>query len=293
VALVATAVAVLALAEEGDGGAPTSARPATLSVGNPNEGKLVNGRRLPARGEGFYSNPHGPNKEAKYATDEMIDAIIGVGRDVEGWAPGGTLYVNDLGFEEGGTIPHHQSHQAGRDVDFLFYMNDTRGKLIRPRGVHFDGRGEGSYNGGTRGDPSDDIAVRFDTRRNWYVLRSLIENPDAHVQRVFVSEGLRALMLDHASRTRQPEWVIERAGEVMCQPRVPHDDHFHVRLYCTSDDYSEGCRDTWPLYPWRRTELAATGLFDPQLRVLSPRTKSKRARRRPRRRKTPGRLWCP
>ena len=262
----------------------------SLSLGNPNDGSLVRGVRLPDRGPGFYSNPHSPNPDAKYGTDETIRAIARVGLDLERWAPGATLYVNDIGFREGGPISRHQSHRAGRDADFLFYMNDLAGNVARPKGVRFDGSGAGTWNAGTPADPSDDRRLVFDTRRNWLVVRSLLENDDARLQRVFVSEGLRSLMLDWARENGEPDWVLERAADVMCEPATPHDDHFHIRLFCTADDYRQGCRDTWPLYPWRRTQLAARGLLEVEL-GLRPPTKSGRPARP--RLNTPGRLWCP
>ena len=229
--------------------APGEPRAASLSLGNPNEGKLVGGVRMPVKGRGFYSNPHCPNEDAKYGTEELIAALVKTGRDVHRWAPGGTLYINDLGFREGGQIPHHQSHQAGRDVDLLFYMLDEQGELTRPRAVHFDKQGAGAFDNGTRNDRSDDVPVTFDVRRNWLVLKSLLSNREAHVQRVFVAEGLRGLMLRHARKTGERRSLIERAGELTCQPRSPHDDHFHIRLYCTEEDYRQGCRDAWPIYP--------------------------------------------
>lgn len=290
--LVISAVAA-ALALLISSGAPGQERPGSLSVGNPNDGKLVRGVRLPDRGPGFYSNPHSTNRDAKYGTEELIAAIMKAGADVERHAPGATLIVNDLGFREGGDIPHHQSHEAGRDVDLLFYMNNTAGEVFRSRAVRFDDEGRGVFTAGTPDNPADDTRVTFDVRRNWLLMKSFVENPDALLQRVFVSEGIRSLLLEHARERGDPPWVIERAGEVMCQPRVPHDDHFHVRLFCTAQDYREGCRDAWPIYPWRRTELAGFGFTDVNTAVRR-RTKGHRHRRARRpRRPSPGRVWCP
>lgn len=272
--------------------APGQGHPDAVSLGNPNDGKLVNGLRLPDRGTGFFSNPHGVNSDAKYGTEELVGSIVKAAADVERWAPGATLVIHDLGFREGGKIPHHQSHQAGRDVDLLFYMHDKAGKIFRPRAVRFDAHGKGVYDGRTPDDPSDDIPVTFDTKRNWILLRSFIENPDAHVQRVFVSEGIRTLLMDHAREAGDPAWIIERAGEAMCEPRVPHDDHYHLRLFCTAEDYQRGCRDAWPIYPWRRTELAGVGLDDVETAIRRPLKRRRRYRRRAPR-KTPGRTWCP
>ena len=261
---------------------PGEERPESTSIGDPNNGRIEHAIRMPDHGTGFIMNPGTTNRDAIYGTRELVDAIAQIGADVERQAPGATLIVNDLSLEEGGTIPHHQSHQAGRDVDLLFFMKDEGGEILRSRAVRFDGSGVGM---------GDATGVRFDVARNWMVLRSLIENDDAHLQRVFVAERLRTLMLDWARSEAEPAWVIERAGEVMCEPAVPHDDHFHVRLFCTAEDYRQGCRDSWPIFPWRRTELSPLGISNVETAIPRPRTK--RSRRRRPARATIGRVWCP
>jgi len=283
---VACAVAFVSMRAPGEG------RPRSTSIGNPNNGRLVGGVRLPDKAPGLLSNPYCPNKEAKYGTEELISTLLKAAADVEARAPGAKMWVNDLGFAEGGSISHHQSHQAGRDVDILFYANRSNGEIARPLAVHYNAKGQGTFNSGTRGDTSDDIRLTFDRARNWEVLKSMIVNQDAHLARVFISEGLRSLLLEYGRTTGEPPWVLERAGELMCEPRVNHDDHFHMRLFCTEQDYAEGCRDSWPLFPWRRTELARSGIVDPQLGVRPPQKRARRRSRSPRR-NTPGRTWCP
>lgn len=255
--------------------------PDAVSLGHANAGSLVNGVRIPDRGVGFFSNYGTPGHDAKYGTEELISALAKVGADVERWAPGATLYVNDLSLLGGGKSPRHESHQAGRDADLLFYALDPSGAVVRPRAVNYDGRGR------VVGSSSPRV---FDTHRNWLVLRSLIENQDAHFQRAIVSEPLRELLLNHARAQKAPAWIIERAGEVMCSSWSPHSNHFHIRLFCTSDDYRRGCRDEWPMYPWRRTELAAAGILDIEL-AEDPNRNRPRAKRWLSA-KAPRRTWC-
>lgn len=259
-----------------------------VSMGHANGGTLLRGVRLPDQGAGYRSIPSRPELDYKFGTEELIAAIIAIGADVERQAPGATLIIGDLSVEGGGPTSRHESHQAGRDVDLLFYALNGAGEIIRPRGVAYDGQGRAV----NRGSPAEVIEDRFfDTHRNWLVLRSLIENEDAHLQRVIVSEPLRALMLDHAHSRHAPAWIVERAGELMCDSWSPHDNHFHVRLFCTAEDYRRGCRDEYPMYPWRRTELAAQRIFNPEL-------EEDPFRRRPRAKRwiennAVNRQWCP
>jgi penicillin-insensitive murein DD-endopeptidase len=270
-------------------------RRGSTSVGNPNDGSLVNGAKLPAAGPGFYSNPARPNATAIFGTDEMIHTLTAAGASVEARAPGARLFVNDIGFRLGGTISHHGSHEAGRDADLLFYAFDASGAVADPVCVRFDGEGKARRTRRAARDGGVDDGLVFDDQRNWLVVRALVEDDEANVQRIFVAETLRARLLQYAATHDEPAWVVERAGDLMCEPETPHDDHFHVRIYCTAEDYRLGCRDTWPLFPWYRTALAALGLSDPQLRPparSAPRSRAPVVSKRPPRPR-PGRLWCP
>lgn len=259
-----------------------------VSMGHANGGTLLHGVRLPDEGVGYRSIPSRPELDYKFGTEELIAAIIAIGNDIERQAPGASLIIGDLSVEGGGPTSRHESHQAGRDVDLLFYSLNGEGEIIRPRGVSYDASGRAVKGRDSSGVTADRF---FDSHRNWLVLRSLIENEDAHLQRVIVSEPLRTLMLDHARSRHEPAWIVERAGEVMCDSWSPHDNHFHVRLFCTAEDYRRGCRDEYPLYPWRRTELAAQKIFSPEL-------EEDPYRRRPRAKRwiennAVNRQWCP
>jgi murein endopeptidase len=90
------------------------------------------------------------------------------------------------------------------------------------------------------------------------------------VQRIFVVEHVRAMLLAEAERARAPRAIVQRFADVSCQPGYPHDDHLHVRWYCSFEDLQQGCEDLAPQYPWRAAELAAARIKP----VLAKRTKS-------------------
>ena len=50
-----------------------------------------------------------------------------------------------------------------------------------------------------------------------------------------------------------------RFAEMTCQPSYPHDDHLHIRWFCSAEDLALGCQDLPPLYPWHNAELKAQG----------------------------------
>jgi penicillin-insensitive murein DD-endopeptidase len=240
----------------------------STSIGSPTNGRLVGGVALPLEGPGFRHNDK-RSRDARYGTVEVVRAIVRAADVVAREAPGSELVVNDLGLVEGGRISHHGSHRAGRDADILFFVRDDQGNSRPAVGEAIEPDGSG-YDYKELAIADDDIRVHFDAPRTWRLVRALLEDPEASVQRIFVVEHLRAKLLAEAERTHAPTSVVQRFADVSCQPGYPHDDHLHVRWFCSNEDLGKGCEDLPPLYPWRSAELAAAKLKP----TLSKRTKS-------------------
>lgn len=231
----------------------------STSIGSCRDGgRLVGGVALPLQGRGFLHNPVRP-REARFATVETVQAIVRAARVVADEMPGPSLVVNDLCYREGGPIVQHGSHQNGRDADILFFYLDAAGKPMPAVGVPLDPQGWGwDFKDLTIAE--DDVRLQLDPRRTWRFVRALLEQNEAAVQRIFIVEHLRSLLLDEAQRSRSPLGVRKRFEQITCQPSTPHDDHMHVRFFCTAEDILAGCADTYPIYPWRRQELLALGV---------------------------------
>jgi len=269
--LLASTIAVLASASAAQeptvpapaSGIATPFRPVrgarSTSTGGPSSGALRGAVALPEASPGLASNPRRPNPSAFYGTAEMINALTGAASDVAHALPGGTVVVNDIGFREGGPIDHHGSHQAGRDADVLFYLLDAQGQPHPSVGVPIDPEGRGTDFRDLM-DPSDDIPLRIDLARTWRFVQALLLDERALVQRVFVVEHVRAMLLEEARRQRAPSAAVQRFSEVSCQPAYAHDDHLHIRLFCTDEDLAAGCTDSAPMYPWRLAQLERAGL---------------------------------
>lgn len=245
------------------------------SIGAPGNGRLRQGVAFPSRAPGFRSNPRRPNPTADRATPEVRAAILDAAAAVARAHPGAVLYLNDASLPGGGPIPHHGSHQAGRDVDVLFYLRGPDGEPTPPKGIPLDPQGQG-WDFGELADPADDRRVRIDLPRTWAFLAALGSRPD--LQRVFVVEHLRTLLLAEGARQGTPPALRTRLGHLMCQPRTPHDDHFHLRFFCDPGDLAAGCRDRPPVYPWWRRRLRAQGLEVAIARPRRPATRSRPGR---------------
>jgi hypothetical protein len=102
------------------------------------------------------------------------------------------------------------------------------------------------------GTPVPDI--RFDTRRNWRIVRALLQDPEVEVQWIFVQRDLAARLIQQGIAEGDDPALIARAQVIVRQPSdsEPHDDHMHVRIYCDPDDRQAGCIDHGPARWWKK-----------------------------------------
>jgi penicillin-insensitive murein DD-endopeptidase len=228
----------------------------SVSVGKSNGGRIHRPVEMPARGVGFKVPKTWRERGNQWGTQELVEVVERAAATVR-IEHRVTLGVADLSPKRGGKSMWHASHQSGRDVDLIFYSVDERGRVLPPpevEMVHYDGRGEPFLPKAMAAKGYQEptwASRRFDDARNWALVEALLSDPGARVQWIFVSNALEARLLAWAEAHDRPQWVIEYAREVLKQPSIkaPHDDHFHVRLYCSRADRALGCVDTGPI--WR------------------------------------------
>lgn len=229
----------------------------STSVGGPNDGGVVGAVGMPLVGPGFRFNPRRP-LGARFGTVELVQSLMRAAAAVEREMPGSELWINDLGLQEGGPIRGHGSHQAGRDVDTLFFYLDDERQPIESVAVPVDPRGVG-WDFKDLEDPDDDVRMRLDLPRTWRFAQAMIEDDRISINRIFLAEHVRTLLLEQARRARAPRETVRKFESLTCQPSHPHDDHFHFRLFCTAEDIAGGCRDTGPIYYWHRQAMREAG----------------------------------
>jgi len=222
----------------------------SVSYGKPSSGYLIDAKKLPDSGEGFKTQEIWRARNNRYGTDELLDLIVGVGRRMATKVTDVKLVVADLSSEKGGAArAWHRSHQSGRDVDLVYYMRGSDGKPFEADAMHvFDANARAK----------DGTGLSVDIPRMWLVVKTLITAPEARVQWIFMYEPIAAKILEQATKLGEPEALIARARKTLKQPgdSARHDDHFHVRVYCTDRDRQFGCVDIGPmeLYAEREAE---------------------------------------
>jgi penicillin-insensitive murein endopeptidase len=213
----------------------------SISVGKASNGYLIDGARLPDHGEGFTTREVWRARDNRYGTDELIDLVVGVARRMHQQVPGVQLVIADLSGRGGGErYAFHRSHQSGRDADFLYYLRDASGQPFEPDAMRvFDAAGRAR----------DGSGLTVDVPRTWLLVKDLITAPEAPVQYLFLYEPLARRLLDHAARIGEPDALLARARRAHTQPgdRARHDDHMHVRVYCSPADRAYGCVDLGPM----------------------------------------------
>ena len=202
---------------------PKPAKPAPAhSVGSPNEGKLVGGKRIEPSNTLRVVGGH------RWGMPALVGMLERSAARVAKRHAGAVLTVGDLSRKGGGDVDGHRSHESGRDADVGFYLLKKH-KPYLPRRfatVGADGRAAGMP------------GVAFDDARNWELVAAWLNDSQARVLQIFVSRPLRARLLEQAKKSGASAALQARAAAVLIQPRhaLPHDNHFHVRIGCSKSE---------------------------------------------------------
>ena len=229
------------------------------SLGSHANGALRHPSTLPARGDGYAIGEPWRKRQSNRGSDQLVEALVRASRAVARAAPGGTAPIGDLSHTGGGGSAEHKSHQSGRDVDIFYYAVHPNGTPVIPGNtmIHYDRSGRSASWSPARGRRAPAEALpdaRFDTRRNWRMVRALLLDPDIEVQWIFVQRDLAARLLQEGRAEGEDPALLARAQVLLRQPAdsEPHDDHMHVRVFCDVDDRDSGCVDKGPPRWWKK-----------------------------------------
>lgn len=211
----------------------------SIALGNTSRGGLVDPAMVPDAGEFHYILPEHLGRPTHYGTDELVKLILSAAEQVGTAFPDSRLPIGNLSVFDGGHISWSRSHNAGRDVDLGFFIRDKEGADL-PLETLVHVRRNGAV--------AEIKGATFDVERNWAVVKALLTSDIAKVQWIFIYAPLERMLLAHATKLGEPQALIDKAATIMHQPgdSAPHDDHFHIRVFCTLDDRLEGCQNTGP-----------------------------------------------
>ncbi len=244
--------------------------PGSVSLGTTSEGRLIGAARLPDDGVGHFVLAEHRERDTHYGTEELVGVILDAADHLAATWPGARVGVGNMSERDGGDIYWSVSHNNGRDADLAFLFLDADGQPVEPETLLRVRR-----NGEVRGRD-----WTFDVARSWTLVEGLLQSERAQVQWIFLYEPLAEMLLEHADAIGADPEVIARAEHVLHQPgdSAPHDDHFHLRIFCPLDDRLEGCvnwgpewdfADTWDDEVAQRVAELVRGLMAPDADIAT------------------------
>lgn len=207
-----------------------------------NGGNLLGPVKLPRHGDGYRIPKRWATRGLNYGTDEMVSLLVHMGREMKKKFPRALIGVADISLAKGGGSAWHRSHQGGRDTDLLIFGKTIAGKRVNGTAMrYFDEAGVTVKETGPKPRPK----LRFDVERTWHMVRVALTNPIARVQYMFIYDPLKQQLLDYALRIGEPRALLQQASYVLHQPSdsAKHNDHIHMRIYCSAEDLRVGCID--------------------------------------------------
>lgn len=223
---------------------PGEDREKSRSVGGVVHGYLVNSVRIPQPHPALAFLDVQHDRKLFYTTGRMRELVEEAAAHVREHHPGAVVRLGNFGNPGGGDIPWSFSHNSGRDADLGFFLRGKDGEpAVPPDLIAIDD--DGTYDG-------EHGEFEFDVERNWRLVEGLIEAAGDELQYIFISNSLRGMLLEHAREVGAPWKVRSRARQLLHQPSgsLPHDDHFHLRIYCSKVDVESGCWDRGLEHPW-------------------------------------------
>lgn len=242
----------------------------SISMGNTSYGTLLSADSMELESPTHYVVDAHRGRNTHHGTIELVSLIRDTAHGLANRFPGTRLALGNMSGPGGGDIYWSRSHNSGRDADFAYFVSDTDGNPVEvPDLITMRSNGNARYHPGWQ----------FDLERNWALIESLITSQAARVQWIFVYAPIRRQLLAYAEAHGVERALIERAAEILRQPSdsARHDDHFHVRVYCSFEDRLEGCVDWGPQWSHvafnddaldRRVRELIRGLMDPDPAVV-------------------------
>lgn len=216
---------------------------ASISVGTVTTGRQINARQLSLPGMSYDVLPRQRKRKLLYGSDQMIGLLEHAAARLFR-VHQRPMWMGNIGRQGGGDIPWSVSHNSGRDADIAFCYTDPSGTPVDPPDLlHLDADGRSHVNDGY---------YRFDTACTWTLVEALLTHPEVQVQYIFISNPLKRKLLNYARRRATSRRTMEKAEAILGQPggALPHNDHIHVRIYCSMRDVEGGCVNNGKIHPW-------------------------------------------
>ncbi|MFT6398417.1 MAG: penicillin-insensitive murein endopeptidase [Bradymonadia bacterium] len=218
-----------------------------VSIGTTSTGSLNNPVQLPLAGDNHYVLDEHLDRDTHWGTDELV-RILTEAAAVVHERHGARTGIGNMSAPRGGDIRWSRSHNNGRDADVAFYVVDANDDHVEVPTL---------YTALADGSIRRREGLRFDVERGWTFVEAMLSSTIVQVQWIFLYDPLKQELLAHARSIGADPRIIALASDIVHQPgdSAPHDDHFHIRIFCTRSDRLEGCENWGP--EWEHANLYA------------------------------------
>ncbi len=211
---------------------PASAAAAeSICYGTPSNGRLEHGVQLSESGANFepYSSV-GVSLGRTYVHSKVANVVSAAYSALTRSAPGVQFVYGESGWEHGGRIRPHRTHQNGLAVDFMVPIRDReRRSVALPSamtnkfgyGIEFDSRAR-----------FENLTIDFDAiAEHLYALHQATKAEGIKVERVIFDPAFIPKLYE----TKRGDFIRANISFMKGHAWVRHDEHYHV-------DFSVSCR---------------------------------------------------
>ena len=193
------------------------------SIGRTNDGRVVNGKRLPSSGPGFATYSRLGSALGRTAVHHRVrDAMLGAYAALHAERPETTYLYGETGWPRGGRLRPHRTHQNGLSVDFMVPVLRGGAPDVLPTGpLNTFGYGIDFDDAGLNGDLAIDFAA---LAAHLHHLDRAAEANGLAIEVVILAPGLQ----DELRATEQGASLARRLRFSQNPSWVRHDDHYHV-----------------------------------------------------------------
>jgi murein endopeptidase len=193
----------------------------SLSIGLPNNGRLLNGVRMD---ESELFEIVAP--DFTWGTKEMVEYLKIAAAEVRRvHADTPPLHLGHISKKSGGYLSPHLSHQSGRDVDLGYFYSKQRAWYRRATWANLD------------------------TARTWTLVKALILKTD--VELILIDSSIQTLLRNHAEKVGENKaWLHKIFRGSPERPAIirharGHATHMHVRFF--SPEAQRNAQRAYPL----------------------------------------------
>ena len=208
-----------------------TAHTASVCYGTSSKGRLEGGQQIQESGPNFtpYSSL-GVSVGRTYVHFKVAASIGAAYTALEISAPMKKYVYGESGWERGGRIKPHKTHQNGLAVDFMVPVLNKAGKSVPlPTGI------TNTYGYGIEFDAQgryEDLRIDFEAiSEHLYALAVAARSNGIGISRVIFEKAY----LPRLFATRRGPWIKEHVPFMQGEPWIRHDEHYHV-------DFNVPCR---------------------------------------------------